>query len=125
MDSYLANRPQMHSSDHLESLDPSEGMAFRDPMEGAESFMSSLPQTGGFQSLKSALLEAGSVLDASDLARANRQKEGAAGADASGHDGGHNHMSEPTVELITNNGRIEKVVVTCSCSRRIELDCTY
>jgi hypothetical protein len=27
--------------------------------------------------------------------------------------------------LITNNGRIEKVVVTCSCSRRIELDCTY
>ncbi len=125
MDSYLANRPKMRSSEHLESLDPSEGMAFRDPLEGAESFMSSLPQTGGFQSLKSALLEAGSVLDASELSRANRHREATPGADPSGNHGDHSHMSEPTVELITNNGRIEKVIVTCSCSKRIELDCTY
>jgi hypothetical protein len=125
MDSYLANRPKMRTSEHLESMDPSEGMAFHDPMEGPESFMSSLPQTGGFQSLKSALLEAGSVLDASEINRANRQKDASASADLSGHDGGHHHLAEPTVELITNNGRIEKVVVICSCSKRIELDCTY
>ena len=55
-------------------------------------------------------------------ALANLNPAGAAGA---GAHGAHDHSAEPTVELITNNGRIEKVVVTCSCSRRIELDCTY
>jgi hypothetical protein len=125
MDSYLANRPKLPDSDHLESLDPTEGMAFRDPVEGVDSFMSALPRTGGFQSLKSALLEAGSVLDAADVSRASRQKEASAGASGAGAHGAHDHSEEPTVELITNNGRIEKVVVTCSCSRRIELDCTY
>ena len=122
MDSYLANRPKVTPSDEMESLDPTEGMAFREPMEGVDSFMSGLPRTGGFQSLKSALLEAGSVMDAADVRRANRHKDASAGA--GGH-GDHDHSVEPTVELITNNGRIEKVVVTCSCSRRIELDCTY
>ena len=125
MDSYLANRPKLPDSDHLESLDPTEGMAFRDPIEGVDSFMSALPRTGGFQSLKSALLEAGSVMDAADVSRASRQKEAAAGASGAGAHGAHDHSEEPTVELITNNGRIEKVVVTCACSRRIELDCTY
>jgi hypothetical protein len=125
MDSYLANRPKLPDSDHLESLDPTEGMAFRDPVEGVDSFMSALPRTGGFQSLKSALLEAGSVMDAADVSRASRQKEASAGASGAGIHGAHDHSEEPTVELITNNGRIEKVVVTCSCSRRIELDCTY
>lgn len=124
MDSYLANRPKMPASDHLESLDPTEGMAFREPMEGVDSFMSALPRTGGFQSLKSALLEAGSVMDAADVSRASRQRDAATGGGAGFH-GEHDHSVEPTVELITNNGRIEKVVVTCSCSRRIELDCTY
>jgi len=124
MDSYLANRPKIPGSDQLESMDPTEGMAFRDPIEGVDSFMSGLPRTGGFQSLKSALLEAGSVMDAADVHRANRQKDASAGGGAGVH-GDHDHSVEPTVELITNNGRIEKVVVTCSCSRRIELDCTY
>jgi hypothetical protein len=125
MDSFLANRPKLPGSDHLESLDPTDGMAFRDPIEGVDSFMSALPRTGGFQSLKSALLEAGSVMDAADVHRANRQRDASTGAGAPGHHGAHDHSAEPTVELITNNGRIEKVVVTCSCSRRIELDCTY
>ena len=125
MDSYLANRPKLPASEHLESLDPTEGMAFRDPIEGEDSFMSALPRTGGFQSLKSALLEAGSVMDAADVNRANRQKDASLGTGSLGHHGAHDHSAEPTVELITHNGRIEKVVVTCSCSRRIELDCTY
>jgi hypothetical protein len=126
MDSYLANRPKLPGSEHMESSDPMEGMAFRDPMEGTENLMATLPQTGGFQSLRSALLEAGSVVDAEEVHRANRQKEAAAaGLGSPGLEGGHEHMAEPTVELITSNGRIEKVVVTCSCSRRIELDCTY
>jgi hypothetical protein len=124
MDSYLANRPKVTPSDEMESLDPTEGMAFREPMEGADSFMSALPRTGGFQSLKSALLEAGSVMDAADINRANRQRDASTGAGSGAH-GEHDHSGEPSVELITNNGRIEKVVVTCSCSRRIELDCTY
>ena len=126
MDSYLANRPKLPASEHLESLDPTEGMAFRDPMEEPENFMAALPRTGGFQSLRSALLEAGSVVDAEEVNRVNRQREAAAsGMAAPGLEGGHEHLTEPTVELITSNGRIEKVVVTCSCSRRIELDCTY
>jgi hypothetical protein len=33
--------------------------------------------------------------------------------------------AEPSVELITHEGRIEKVIVTCSCCRTIELECTY
>jgi hypothetical protein len=120
MDSYLANRPKLPPSEHMESLDPSEGLAFRDPMEGMDNFMANLPQTGGFQSLRSALLEAGSVVDVSEV---NRRKEAA--VVNQGQHGEHEHLSEPTVELITQNGRIEKVIVTCSCSRRIELDCTY
>lgn len=124
MDSYLANRSKMAAQEHLETLDPTEGMAFGNSMEGVDdSFMSGLPRTGGFQSLKSALLEAGSVVDAADVGRAGRHKDAAAGASAP-HEG-HEHLAEPTVELITHNGRIEKVVVTCSCSRRIELDCSY
>ena len=82
-------------------------MAFRDPIEGVDSFMSALPRTGGFQSLKSALLEAGSVMDAADVSRANRQKEASAGAAGAGAHGAHDHSAEPTVELITNNGRID------------------
>jgi hypothetical protein len=93
---------------------PADGLAYRDPLEGAESFMAGLPQTGGFQSLKSALLEAGSVVDPAD-AHAPRRGSGAQGGAA----------EEPTVEVITHEGRIEKVVVTCACCRKIELECTY
>ena len=65
-------------------------------------------------------------MDAADVHRASRQKDASStGAGGAGAHGAHDHSTEPTVELITNNGRIEKVVVTCSCSRRIELDCTY
>jgi hypothetical protein len=32
---------------------------------------------------------------------------------------------EPQVELVTVNGRIEKIIVTCSGPCRVELDCTY
>lgn len=126
MDSYLANRSKLPASEHLESLDPTEGMAFGSPLEGVDdSFMAGLPQTGGFQSLKSALLEAGSVVNPADINRASRQKEASSAVGALAPHEGHDHLAEPTVELVTHNGRIEKVIVTCSCSRRIELDCTY
>jgi hypothetical protein len=115
MDSYLSNRPKMDSTAGFDAGMPADGLAYRDPMEGHDAFMASLPQTGGFQSLKTALMEAGSVMSASDLQRSNHAK----GALAEGQ------TAEPSVELITHEGRIEKVIVTCSCCRTIELDCTY
>ena len=84
-------------------------------MGGHDSFMAGLPQTGGFQSLKSALLEAGSIVDPADAHRSQRAKDAAA----------EGHAAEPSVEVITHEGRIEKVIVTCSCCRTIELECTY
>ena len=115
MDSYLSNRPKVDPSVGFDAGMQADGLAFRDPMDGHDAFMSNLPQTGGFQSLKSALLEAGSVMNASDLHRPHQTK-GALG---------EGQAAEPSVELITHEGRIEKVIVTCSCCRTIELDCTY
>jgi hypothetical protein len=114
MDSYLTNRPKVDPSAAFDAGMPADGLAFRDPMDGHDTFMSSLPQTGGFQSLKSALLEAGSVMDPADANRPHRSKDALQAGQA-----------EPSVELITHEGRIEKVIVTCSCCRTIELDCTY
>lgn len=114
MDSYLSNRPKVDPSAGFDAGLPADGLAFRDPMDGHDAFMASLPQTGGFQSLKSALLEAGSVLDPAAALRPNRSRDALPGGQA-----------EPSVELITHEGRIEKVIVTCSCCRTIELECTY
>jgi hypothetical protein len=122
MESYLSNRPKLPGS--FESMDPSEGLAFQDPLASTDNFLAGLPRTGGFQSLKSALLEAGSVVDPADVDRAQRNKESQA-LQAGGAHHHEEHFGEPSVELIKNNGRIEKVIVTCSCSKRIELDCSY
>ena len=130
MESFLANRPKMPGMDGLDSLDPAEGLAFGDiSAGGTDSFMAGLPRTGGFQSLKTALLEAGSVVDPQEVERAAKMKEHRGQPNhlphaIEGHDA-HPHQAEPTVELIKNNGRIEKVIVTCSCSKKIELDCVY
>lgn len=112
MDSYLENRPKVDPSSPFGGGMPADGLAYRDPLEGVDSFMGGLPQTGGFQSLKSALLEAGSIVDPAD-------------AHAPRRSGAHGTASEPSVEVITSEGRIEKVVVTCVCCRKIELECTY
>jgi hypothetical protein len=56
------------------------------------------------------LLEAGSVVAIGDLHR------GSAAAP---------HKAEPSVEAISNNGRIEKIVVTCSCGEKVEIECNY
>ncbi len=114
MDSYLSNRPKV-APDAFDPSLPVDGLAYGDAMGGHDSFMAGLPQTGGFQSLKSALLEAGSVVDPADAQRAQRAREAAQTS----------QLAEPSVEVITHEGRIEKVIVTCSCCRTIELDCTY
>jgi hypothetical protein len=41
-------------------------------------------------------------------------------ADPSGQD-----ETEPQVELVNQDGRIERIVVTCTCCKRIELRCEY
>ncbi len=33
--------------------------------------------------------------------------------------------AEPKVEIISGDGRIERIIVTCTCCRRIELSCEY
>lgn len=119
MDSYLSNRPKVDPAAAFNAgFDagmPADGLAYGNAMESHESFMASLPQTGGFQSLKSALLEAGSIVNPADAHRANHAK----GSLTEGQ------TAEPSVEVITHEGRIEKVIVTCSCCRTIELECTY
>ena len=114
MDSYLANRPKIEAANPYDSGVAMDGLAFGDAV-GGEHFMAGLPRTGGFQSLKSALVEAGSVVDPSQMQlRPARAKEGK-----------DTLAPEPTVEVITHEGRIEKVIVTCSCCRTIELECSY
>jgi len=31
----------------------------------------------------------------------------------------------PQVELVQNKGRVERIIVTCTCCKRIELQCQY
>ena len=31
----------------------------------------------------------------------------------------------PRVELVQNDGKVERIIVTCSCCNRIELQCKY
>ncbi|NBV87552.1 MAG: hypothetical protein EBS01_15080 [Verrucomicrobia bacterium] len=115
MDSYLANRPKIDPVNAYDSGVSMDGLAYGDPI-GGDHFMAGLPKTGGFQSLKSALVEAGSVVDPAHMhTRQLRSKDG--GKDV--------QPAEPSVEVITHEGRIEKVIVTCSCCRTIELECSY
>ena len=44
---------------------------------------------------------------------------------AHGSSEGSTTMVEPHVEVVTVNGRIEKIIVTCSGPCRVELDCSY
>lgn len=78
-----------------------------------DAFGGGFGQGAGFQSLRDALLEVGSVVDPGDIPK------GHAGQD------GHAHRGEPSVEAITNNGRVEKIVVTCSCGEKVEIECCY
>ena len=34
-------------------------------------------------------------------------------------------LSDPKIEVQKNNGRIEVIVVTCSCGEQITIDCQY
>jgi len=31
----------------------------------------------------------------------------------------------PSVELVENGGKVERIIVTCTCCKRIELQCEY
>ena len=87
-------------------------------LDGTEGFGGGVSHSGGFQSLRSALLEAGSVVDPSQpVVRINAGKLG---------DHTHTHPgAEPSIELVTQDGRIEKIIVTCACGSKTELECTY
>jgi hypothetical protein len=32
---------------------------------------------------------------------------------------------EPEVELIEGNGKVQRIIITCTCCQRIELECHY
>lgn len=34
-------------------------------------------------------------------------------------------LAEPQVEVVSDDGRIERIIVTCTCCKRIELSCEY
>lgn len=34
-------------------------------------------------------------------------------------------LSEPRIEVVNGDGRINRIIVTCTCCKRIELDCEY
>ena len=35
------------------------------------------------------------------------------------------HSHEPQIELVRENGAVQRIVVVCKCGERIELDCVY
>lgn len=117
MESFLANRPKVAAPESHAGLPPIEEVPYRDLLDGDDSFGGGLSRSGGFQSLRSALLEAGSVVQPK-----SEHSERIGVPDGSGEG---KTLEAPTVELVTNAGRIEKVIVTCTCCRRIELDCSY
>lgn len=127
MESFLANRPKIDSGaggapDAVgsESISP-YGMAGGLEAEGAFGMGFASPG-GGFRSLRDALLENGSVVEPGKTGSLPLASKGDP-REAPGttiHEG-----SEPTVELVMDGDRIAKVVVTCACCRKIELDCTY
>jgi len=40
-------------------------------------------------------------------------------------DSQHNRPDGPKVEFVEEHGRVARIVVTCRCCERIELDCQY
>ncbi len=114
MESFLATRSKLPSSEPSVEL---PGMAL-DLGLSTEDTPDALAggHVGGFQSLRSALL-------------GSRNVSGKAQAVALPVQGGGSEeavpKSEPTVEVIRNGDRVEKLIVTCSCCRQIELDCVY
>jgi hypothetical protein len=134
MESFLANRPKVDGGAVVPGADSAADPGALSGLLGGEElgFGEEAPRGGGFQSLRTALLEAGSVVSASQARNFSAGKLPASplGAGVQEVPMGtpaleHADHPDPTVELITNEGRIEKVVVTCSCGRRIELDCAY
>ena len=35
------------------------------------------------------------------------------------------HGHEPQIELVRENGAVQRIVVVCKCGERVELDCVY
>lgn len=35
------------------------------------------------------------------------------------------HPDAPQIELVRRDGKIQRIIVTCTCCKRIELDCEY
>lgn len=112
MESYLAGRSKVAPKDPLPASEPM-ATASSGGLSGLDAFGGGFGQGSNFQSLREALLEVGSVVDPGDM------HKGHAGAD------GQVHRGEPSVEAITNNGRVEKIVVTCSCGEKVEIECCY
>jgi hypothetical protein len=111
MESYLAGRSKVQASDLPTAADASA--AGTAGLGGMDLFGGGISPGTGFQSLRDALLEVGSVVDPSDVHKAHGSGEG------------HVGRGEPSVEAITSNGRVEKIVVTCSCGEKIEIECCY
>ena len=35
------------------------------------------------------------------------------------------HLETPQIELVTHDGKIQRIIITCTCCKRIELECGY
>lgn len=80
----------------------------------ASSILSAIPQmtAKGFQPL----LQQEKMNGASEAVTEST----AAGAGMNGH-----QHTAPQIELVKADGRIQRIIVTCQCGTRIELDCEY
>ncbi len=47
------------------------------------------------------------------------------GANGSNESNEATDLDAPVIELIREEGKVSKIVVTCTCCRRIELECEY
>ena len=56
------------------------------------------------------------------------QKNGARVLNGGLHDGAQEPDDldhTPQIEIVNRDGKIQRIIITCSCSRRIELECEY
>lgn len=115
MESFLATRSKLPASEQgaeIPGVTVNGGLS----LEESTDSVTGVDRVGGFQSLKSALQGSRNV--------AGKHHSVALAVEVGGSTPPAAQV-EPSVELIRNGDRVEKVIVTCSCCRRIELDCSY
>jgi hypothetical protein len=118
MESFLATRSKVSSAEPVSDLPGGIPDWSSSASEGRDEYTGD-GRGSGFQSLKAALL-GGRKRGGSGVSEARAVELPVPVTDESPAG-----VGEPTLEVVRNGDKVEKLIVTCSCCRRIELDCSY